>query len=205
MARFPYPVRCFALSAMLLLILSPIVSAADRIALCRAGGTDDALWGSIKKHFTAKGYVLTTCDSPKTIEKQIESANKINKEKVRCMIVVELIPSDTPDVFVAISNAKKGKGGLIYSADEIPANHGERSEELASAIAQRFQKKLRRLPLFMLLGIDAPGVFVKLNIPREKSQDFFDKLSDGLSTLRERGSKDEREFKGERRNPKPED
>lgn len=205
MANLRYPVRCFVLSVILLLFLSPMVASAERIALCRTGATDDALWGSIRKYLTSKGYVLITCDTPKTIEKQIESANRINKERVRYMVAVELIPSDTPDAFVAISDAKKGKGGLIFNADEVPANHSARSEELASSIAARFQKKPKRLPLFMLLGIDAPGVFVRINIPRERSQDMFDKLYDGLSTYRERGSKDEREFKGERRNSKPED
>ncbi|MHB8110598.1 MAG: hypothetical protein ACYDHW_11265 [Syntrophorhabdaceae bacterium] len=195
----------FIVLLVFLLVLSvPGAMAGDRIALCRAGATDDVLFSGIRKYLTNKGYTPIVCDIPKTIEKQIESAGKMNKEKIVYVLAVELIPSDQPDAFVAISDAKKMKG-LVFNADEVPGNHVERSEELASSIAARFGKKVKHLPLFMLLGIDAPGVFVRLHVPKEKPQEIFDKLYDGLSTYRERGSKDERELKGERRNSKPED
>ncbi len=159
------------------------------------------MWNNAKKYFAGKGFSIGSLRfTPRSIEKQIETANKINKEKARFMLVLEIVPSDRSDAFVAISDAKKAKS-LILNADEVPGAHAARSEELGSSIAARFQKKVKPAPLFMFLGIDLPAVFVRLNVPRDGSAEAFDKLYDGMLNFTKRGNKDERELKGERRNP----
>ena len=114
------------------------------------------------------------------------------------MLVLEIVPSDRADAFIAVSDAKKA-AGLILSADEVPGAHGARSEELGSSIAERFQKKVKPMPLFVFLGIDMPAVFVRLDVSGEEGPaEAFAKLYDGMLNYTERGNKDERQFKGER-------
>lgn len=187
----------FIVSILLSLLPSVPAFSADRIILCRAGQTDDALWNDAKKYFAGKGFSLGTYDSPRSIEKQIDIANKINKENARFMLVLEIVPSDRADAFIAVSDAKKA-AGLILSADEVPGAHRARSEELGSSIAARFQKKAKPMPLFVFLGIDMPAVFVRLDVSREGPAEAFAKLYDGMLDYTKRGNKDEREFKGER-------
>ncbi len=189
---------------LIMLPLSVPVFAADRIVLCRAGETDDVMWNNIKKYLAGKGFVLGTYEAARTIEKQIETANKINKEKARLTLVIEIVTSNRSDAYVAITDAKKAKG-LILNADEVPAVHAARSEELGSSIAARFQKKVKRAPLFMLLGIDMPAAFVRLNVSKDNPMEAFDKLYDGILNFTKRGNKDERELKGERRDSSTED
>ena len=191
-------------SLLFLFAISIPAFAADRIVLCRAGQTDDAMWNSAKKYFAGKGFSVAAYDQARSIEKQIESANKINKEKALFMLVLEIATSDQLDAFVAITDAKKVKG-LILNADEVPGTHAARSETLGSSIAARFQKKVKPAPLFMFLGIDLPAVFVRINVPKDRSAEAFDKLYDGMLNFTKRGNKDEREFKGERRDPAVED
>jgi len=117
------------------------------------------------------------------------------------MLAVELVPSDRTDAFIAVSSAKKGKG-LILNVDEVPGSHAARSGELASSIASAFQRKVKAIPLFMFLGVDMPGVFVRLEVEKTRPAGAFGRLHEGLLNYMKRG-KDERERKGERRDPAP--
>ncbi|HOD75020.1 MAG TPA: hypothetical protein PKJ17_03270 [Syntrophorhabdaceae bacterium] len=172
--------------------------AAEHIVLSRAGAADDAMWNSLRKYLAGKGFTMSVYDSPASMEKQVEIANKANKERATFMLAVELVPSDSTDAFVAVSNAKKGKG-LILNVDEVPGSHASRSGEMASSIAAAFQRKVKAIPLFMFLGIDMPGAFVRLEVQKARPADAFDKLHEGLLNYMKRG-KDERERQGERRN-----
>jgi hypothetical protein len=188
----------------LLIALSLPAFAAERIVLVRAGETDDALWGSAKKYFSGKGFNVITCDQQRTIEKQVETANRINKEKARFVLALDIVASDHSDAYVAVSDAKKAKG-YVLNADEVPGTHVLASRELGSSIAARFQKKVKSAPLFMFLGMDLPAVFVRLDVPRGRPEESFDKLYDGLMNFTKKGSDDERERKAERRDPAAED
>lgn len=192
------------LSILAILTVSGSAAAADRIVLVRAGQTDEAMWNTTKKYFAGKGFSVAAYDQARTIEKQIETANRINKEKARLMLVLEIVASDQSGAFVAITDVKKPKG-LILNADEIPGTHAARSEELGSSIASRFQRKPKPAPLFVFIGIDLPAVFVRLNVPGNRSTEAFDALYDGVLNFTKRGNKDERELKTERRNSAAED
>jgi len=194
--------RVFLLLFLLLAICAQPLCAAEHIILSRAGAGDDPMWNGFKRYLTNKGFVLSVYDCPESMEKQVEMANRMNKEKALFVLVVELVPSERAGAFIAISDAKKGKG-LILNADEVPGSHIVRSQELGSFIAAQFQKKVKPIPLFMLFGIDMPGAFVRLEVPKDKPADAFDKLHDGMQNCMKRGSKDERELKSERRNTPP--
>lgn len=188
----------------LLLALTLPAFAAERIVLVRAGGTDDAMWGSARKYFSGKGFSVAAYDQQRTIEKQVETANRVNKEKARFMLVLEIVASDRSDAFIAVTDAKKAKG-YVLNADEVSGTHALASQELGSSIAARFQRKVKAIPLFMFLGMDLPAVFVRLDVPRERPEESFDKLYDGIVNFTKKGSKDERERKTERRDPSTED
>lgn len=175
--------------------------AAEHIVLSRAGAGSDAMWNDFRKYLTDKGFTMSIHETPASMEKQVETANRVNKEKALFMLAVELVPSDRTDAFIAVSSAKKGKG-LILNVDEVPGSHAARSGELASSIASAFQRKVKAIPLFMFLGVDMPGVFVRLEVEKTRPAGAFGRLHEGLLNYMKRG-KDERERKGERRDPAP--
>jgi hypothetical protein len=169
----------------------------ENIVFYQVGERDPALWNGLKKYFVNKGYGVSIYEGTNTLEKQIQNANKINKEKAALLLAVEMIPSEKEDIFVAISNAKKGKGAIL-EIDEVPATHGTDSEDLATFIAAPFTKKVKRLPLFVFLGIDLPQVFLRINCLADQPGAAFDKLNNGIQNYLKRGATNEKDGKGER-------
>jgi hypothetical protein len=177
-------------------MLMPFFSlqARDNIVFYQMGDRNPALWSGLKTYFTGKGYGVLIYESAKSIEQQIQNANKIGKEKAVIFLAVELIPSEKEGVFVAISKTKKGTGNIL-EIDEVPAARGADSEELALSLAAPFGSKIKRLPLFVFLGIDMPGAFLKIDCPKDKTGEIFNKLNEGLQKYLNRGVKDETERK----------
>jgi hypothetical protein len=169
----------------------------ENIVFYQVGERDPALWNGLKKYFVNKGYGISIYEGTNTLEKQIQNANKINKEKAALLLAVELIPSEKEDIFVAISNAKKGRGAIL-EIDEVPATHGTDSEDLATFIAAPFTKKVKRLPLFVFLGTDLPQVFLRINCLADQPGAAFDKLNNGIQNYLKRGATNEKDGKGER-------
>ncbi len=183
--------------AFLLIVLPGCwVQARESIVLYRTGMCDPAMANGLRKYLLARGFGVSVYEGADTIEKQIQNANKINKEKAALLLVVELIPSDNRTAMFAISDAKKPKG-LIVQIDEVPGVHISRSEELAAALAEPYGKKVKRLPLFALLGIDMPGLFIGLDWPRDKMGEAFDKLYEGIQNYLKRGVQNEIERQSE--------
>jgi hypothetical protein len=179
-------------------LLMPFISlhARDNIVFYQMGDRNPALWSGLKTYFAGKGYGVLVYESADNIEKQIQNANRIGKEKAAIFLAVELVPSEKEGIFVAISKTKRGKGSIL-EIDEVPAAHGTYSEELALSIAEVFGVKIKRLPLFAFLGIDMPGVFLKIDCPKDKTGEIFNKLSKGLQKYLNRGVKDEDERKNQ--------
>lgn len=193
----------FSLAILIIVLGASPLFCADQIVLVQTGNKDAALWTGFKKYLAGKGYAVSIHEAADTMEKQVETANRINKEKGRFMLVMEMLPSPGgTDVFVAVSNAKKGRGRIL-EIEEITGSHIAQSEELAALIASRFQKKVKAIPLFALLGIDMPGVFLRLSVQKDRALEAFDMLHDGMANYLKRGIKDERERKSVRRNPPP--
>jgi hypothetical protein len=186
--------RISILTCIFLLIPFFTLHARDNIIFYQMGDRNPALWSMLKTYFTGKGYGVSIYEGADSIEKQIQNANRIGKEKAAIFLAVELIPSEKEGVFVAISKAKRGKGNIL-EIDEVPAAHGADSEELAMSIAAPFGVKIKRLPLFAFLGIDIPGAFLKIDCPRDKTGEIFNKLNEGLQKYLNRGVKDEDERK----------
>jgi hypothetical protein len=74
----------------------------------------------------------------------------------------------------------------------MPAIYANESRELASSLASAFNKGIKEFPLFPLLGVDMPGVFLKITYTHEKTLEVFNKLHEGMQRYFKRGMKDER-------------
>jgi hypothetical protein len=170
--------RALLLVCVFLLIPFFSLHARDNIVFCQMGDRDPALWSGLKKYFTGKGYGVSIYEGADSIEKQIQNVNKISKEKADIFLAVELVPSDKEGIFVAISKTKKGKGTILEI--DVP-----------------FGTKIKRLPLFVFLGIDMPGAFLKIDCPKDRMGEIFNKLNEGLQKYLNRGVKDENERKNE--------
>ena len=186
--------RISILVCILLLIPFFSLQARDNLVFYQMGDQEPALWSVLKKYFTGKGYGVSIYEGADSIEKQIQNANKISKEKAVVFLAVELVQSEKEGIFIAISNTKKGKGSIL-EIDEVPAVHGTDSEDLALFIAAPFGAKIKRLPLFAFLGIDMPGTFLKINCPRDRTGEILNRLNEGLQKYLNRGVKNENERK----------
>jgi len=177
-------------------LLMPFFSlqARDNLVFCQMGDRDPALWSVLKKYFTGKSYGVSIYEGADSIEKQIQNVNKISKEKAVVFLALDLIPSEKEGIFVAMSKTKEGKGSIL-EIDEVPAAHRTDSEDLALSVAAPFGAKIKRLPLFVFLGIDMPGVFLKIDCPKDKTGGVFNRLNEGLQKYLNRGVKDENERK----------
>ena len=188
--------RPLLLGCLFLLVPLFSVFARDNIVFYQTGEQDPALWNGLKKYFTNKGYGALVYGGATGIEQQIQIANKINREKASVFLALELVPSEKESLFVAVSQATRGKGKIL-EIDELPAAHGSDSEELALSIAAPFGVKVKRFPVFAFLGIDMPTVFLRVDCPKDRTGETFNKLNEGLQKYFNRGAKDEDERKSQ--------
>jgi len=163
----------------------------EQFVIYRMGERDQTAWNMFGKYFSAKGYNMSYYDGADNLDKHIENVNKINRSNGTVVLAIDLVVGGTSSVFVAATNAKRGKG-TIPNIDEVPAIQINNSMELATMIAAPFNKKIKKLPLFMLLGIDMPGIFLRLESPKDKMGEMFDRLHEGLQKYTKRGIKNER-------------
>lgn len=164
---------------------------AEHIVLYRLGAQDPVVWEKLRKSMTAKGYRVSIFDGASTIEGHVEIANKINALRASVLLAMDLAVGSNNRFMAVVTVAKRGKGSIL-AIDELPALHINDSRELATALASQFDKGVKELPLFPLLGVDMPGVFVKVTYTPDKETEVFAKLHAGLRRYFERGLKDER-------------
>lgn len=163
---------------------------AQHIVLYHVGEKDQEARVLLKKHLAGKGFVVFTYEGTDRIEKQVEIANKINRLRASLFMAVEFTFSDQENVIVAVSNAKKSEGQFL-TIEEVPAVHVGRSREFALLVAERFKGKVLDLPLFPLLGIDMPGLFLRITCPKEKAGEVLSEVSESMQKYFTRGIKDE--------------
>jgi hypothetical protein len=170
-----------ALWALVLLLLPvPIAHAADKgIVLCRIGEGAPAAWSSLKAYFEGKGYQVASYQGETTIERHVEKVNGLNRGPGAVFLAVELIPAARTYVLVAMTDAKKGEGRFL-AIDEIPERFSGESERLARSVAGQFKVKVKRLPLFSLLGVNMPGVFIRIESKEGEFGDGVDKIGTGV-------------------------
>lgn len=186
----------YALFLLCFLVFFPFSNAcgSDTIIFYQVGQGEPGLWSEMKQYFSGKGYIVEIFESDVTLEKQIQSANKINMIKNSILIGMELVSSESQDIFIALPDVKKSNGAIL-EIDEVPAKHAEESEKLALAIAAPYEKRVKRLPLFISLGIDIPQVFLRIGCPAGGSGAVFQKLHNSIQGYLKQGAKNESERK----------
>jgi hypothetical protein len=178
------------LTVLLLIFSLSSAHAGEQIPLYCAGEKDQASWNILKKYFDSKGYNVSIYEKTDNLEKHLENANRINKTGASLMLVMDFRMGDKNDVFAAITNAKKGKG-KIPSIEEVPGQYVELSAEVAGCVATPFRKTVKELPLFPLLGVDMPALFLRIECTKEKADEMLNVVNDCLQKYFQRGKKNE--------------
>jgi hypothetical protein len=162
---------------------------AQHIVLYHVGERDQEAQALLKKHIAAKGFIVSAYDGAVTVEKQVELANRINRLRANLFIAVEITFGEEESVTVAVSNAKREEGQQLLAIEEVPALYTGLSREFARLVSERFEAKVFDLPLFPLLGIDMPGVFMRIVCPREQANDILSGLTDSMQKYFSKGTK----------------
>ena len=163
----------------------------EHIVLYRLGAKEPVVWEQLRKFLGAKGYRISMYDVPNNIEKHVENVNKINSLKASALIAMDLAAGEDNRIIVAVTTSKKGRGNIL-NIEEMPALYANQSRELATSLASVFDKGVKEFPLFPLLGVDMPGVFLKIGYTPDKTAEVFEKLHEGMQRYFKRGTKDER-------------
>jgi hypothetical protein len=174
------------LTVLLLIFSLSAAHAGEQFALYCAGEKDQPSWNILKKYFDSKGYNVSIYEKTDNLEKHLENANRINKTGASLMLVMDFRIGDRNDVFAAITNAKKGKGRIL-SIEEVPGQYVELSAEVAGCVATPFRRTVKELPLFPLLGIDMPALFLRIECTKEKAEETLNVVNDCLQKYFQRG------------------
>lgn len=160
--------------------------AGDSIVIYRMGGKDQAVWSLFKKSFDRKGYNVSIYEKADNIDRHLETINRINKTNASLMLAMDLRTSEKADVFIAFTDAKKGTGRFL-TIEEVTGQHTDNSMILAKEVATSFGKRAKGLSLFPLLGVDMPGIFIKIECTNEQANEMLNKLHEGIQKFMKRG------------------
>jgi hypothetical protein len=149
------------------------------IVLYRVGDSGQGAVAFIKQYLETKGYQVALYQGESVIEKHVEKANLINRSAARVFIAIEMTGGEKRRVMVARTEAKKGDGRFL-AIDEVPERFAGESRILADAVAGSFGVKAKQMPLFPLLGISMPGIFVGAQLTETDFQDIANKLYIGM-------------------------
>jgi hypothetical protein len=163
---------------------------AEHIVLYGVGEKDPGAWGLLRKYFQTKGYSLNIYDGTSNMERHIENVNSINRGKSGLLLAIDFHFGDGNDVLVAVAEGKRGRGNIL-SVEQVVAVHGDDSRECAKAVAGSFGRTAKELPLFPMMGVNMPGIFVKMECTKEKTLEMLGTLDEGLRRYFARGAKNE--------------
>jgi len=169
-------------------LLFPLFSvyAADSIIVYRLGDKSEPIWGMFKKSFDSKGYNMSIYEGADNIDIHLEHVNRINKTNASLMLALDLSIKEKEDIFIAYTNTKKGKGRFL-TIEEIHGQHIDKSIALAKDIATSFNKNVKEISVFPLLGVDMPGVFIRIACTKELAGETLNKLHEGIQKYIKRG------------------
>ncbi len=174
-------------------ILFPLFSsfAGENIVLYRSGEKDQTSWNLMKNYFDRKGYDTGIYEKPESFEEHLKNVNSINRTKASFMLVIDFRMGAENNLFIAVTDSKKVKGNFL-AIEEIPGKHAVRSMEYAKCVASSYGKKVKELPLFPLLGVDVPGVFLRMECTKDGAMGTLNILTECLQKYFTRGAKNEK-------------
>jgi|GEM_PF-540934 hypothetical protein len=171
---------------------------ADSFVVYQVNDKEPSAWAVFKDFFKEKGYDVTIYQAETTLERHVEKVPRINRSGVKFFLVMEMGYGEQSRVLVAMTDqgrpddeprgsagsasgsakasADWGSTSRFVAIDDLPTKHAGKSKRLAEAVAAPFKQKVKHVPLFPLLGVDMPGIFLRL----EGNQD---KLRESLGLL----------------------
>ncbi len=173
------------LGVVLVLVLATCCFGGENLAVYQVGVKEQQPWVLFKDFFKEKGYDVFFYQGEMTLEKHLERAGKINRGPAKFLLVMELVYGEEGSVLVAMTDQKKAEspqglagdfqpgGNRFLTVDELPARHAAESRRLAEAAAASFSVKVKQLSLFPLVGIDMPGIFLRIECKQDKAREVF--------------------------------
>lgn len=176
-----------------LLALFPLFSshASEHIVFYRMRDDSARHLQALKKYLNDKGYRVSVYEAAKSMEKQIENANRINREKASVFIAMDLSGGEKKNIFIAIPDTKKTEGKFL-AADEVPEFHIDGTRELASMLAETFKTRFVRLPLFPVAGMDMPALYMNMEMTGNTRTASFESFHRGLQKYFQRRNRNEK-------------
>jgi hypothetical protein len=147
----------------------------NNVVLYRMGEGGQEALSLLKQQLESRGYGVVVYQGEAVVEKHIEKVNRINRGPGNIFIALQMAMGENSNVLVAAPDAKKGEGRFL-KIDEVPGRFAEESETLALAASTALNTKVKHLPLFPLLGVNMPGMMVKIDYKETEMQDVVNKL-----------------------------
>jgi hypothetical protein len=185
-------------SLLIAIIFSTSCYAEDNLVFYNAGKRDPAAWGLLKEYFSSKNYALSFYQGDGSLEHHLDRVNRINVIKSGVFVGIEFTFGDQRRAMVATAEFGKDREAaqnkesedrkrLLWAVEELPAKHEAESQRLAELVAVPFQVKVKRMPLFPLLGVDMPGLFVSIQCKKEDARSLLTMLDGALQKYFKKG------------------
>jgi hypothetical protein len=175
---------------------------ADSFAVYQVGAKEQQSWSLVRDFFKEKGYDVVFQQGETTLEKHLEKAARINRGTAKFLLALEFVSGDDASVLVAMTDRKGAEGGSpsaepgappaprtgnglttfapgaqvgnrFLAIDELPGKYAADSGRLADAVAGSFNTKVKHMPLFPLLGVDMPGIFLRIECRQDKAGEML--------------------------------
>ncbi len=156
----------------------------------RFGMREATAWDQLRKHLGSKGYRVSIYEGTDNLQKHIENINRINKLKASLLLAVDFNLGTRNQYLVAVTSAQRGTGNIL-AIDEVPNLYANLSRELAGILAEAYGSKIKEFPLFPLLGVDMPGIYLSIECTAAQMTETMGKLSSSLQKYFRKGRNDE--------------
>lgn len=178
------------LSILVAVMIASSCYAEDSLVFYNTGKRDPAAWSVLREYFSSKNYALSFYQGDGVIEHHLEKVNRINAIKPGAFVSIEFLFGEEKQVMVIMTDS--GKIGqlngrtepegrrLLWAVEELPVKHEVQSKRLAEFVAAQFQVPVKRMPLFPLVGVDMPGIFISIQCPKEEARSVLTMLHAGL-------------------------
>jgi len=164
--------------------------AEDSLVFYNTGRRDPAAWSVLREYFSSKRYASSFHQGDEVIEGHLEKVNRINALRPGAFVGIEFFFGEGKRVMVVMTDSGKigqpdGRTGiegrrLLWAVEELPAKHEAQSRRLAELVAAQFQVPVKRMPLFPLIGVDMPGIFVTIQCNKEEAKSVLAMLDAAL-------------------------
>lgn len=156
---------------LLLILFLPSFSFCQTVYLYRIGEGDQGLWNTLFSCMRKEKIDFRVYRFRPSLHEHLRCANDVNTQGKGLFLALELSHNPESKIFVGIFSPRKGSGRFL-KIDEVPSLHYQSSICVAEKVAKRYGTRVAKLPLFPLLGIDMPGIFISAKCSKEKIADL---------------------------------